>query len=105
MSTPFGNQDSIQPPAARKCFVGDASLNRRARHKGIERGPRSTRHNATTLDLDRSGAAQEGSQNWQHRTTLWRVRTRLFVELLLHQTGSRIERDLFSPRVPWQSRD
>jgi hypothetical protein len=39
MSTPLGNQDTIQPPAARKCFVGDASLNRRARHKGIEGRP------------------------------------------------------------------
>jgi hypothetical protein len=43
MSTPFGNQDTIQSPAARKCFVGDASLNRRARHKGIERPPTAAR--------------------------------------------------------------
>ena len=65
----------------------------------------STRRQRHHAHLDRSDAAQRGSQNWQHGTTLWHVRARLFVELLLHQTGSRIERDLFSPRVTWQSRD
>ena len=39
-----------------------------------------------------------GSQNWQHRTTLWHVRARQFVELLLTKQAVGLS-EIFSRRV------
>jgi len=39
-----------------------------------------------------------GSQNWHHRTTLWHVRARQFVELLLTEQAVGLS-EIFSRRV------